>query len=630
MKTKKLSAKQWVKLVEAARKGNEKAFEEICRQKSSYILFVCNNVLHNWQDAEDATQEVLIALQIKIKTLKIPEAFPTWLNRLSYTTSMRMRQNQMKNQYIASLDESDMEFQDFSIDALPAELLETKESCNQVMNAVKSLPINYRMALIFHYYDDLSVKDIADVMSVSESAVKNYLFRGRIALKVKLESKAPTKKSFPKYTTLSAMLPLVFESTDMLIATQRSVNILQAMSIPLAASGAVGLGATASAASILKVAGGIVASGAMAATVIVAGGSNDTYTSSPQTAYIAPIYSLGEIPGSPDTEQSYIESAPQLSQSTSVPGEERSKSGSSRPKTNGTAIMGQIVLNSLGANTYFSAEGITVQLISLGNPSCALYTTKTLSGEYAGWYMFENLEPGAYRIKILLPSYFHVASNNDNTLENGYLSYKGNTIFSLEAGEPSTANLSVTQTGNITGKIITEQAGLENELGGMVVKLYNAQNHLLMQTETSADGSYALYYPPIAQAGNFTLRYSIPANLGVTLSEQKVSCHFTPGQAKTIDDITAKDNAPPALQIKSNLDNGSQDRTTTFEITATDTGPVEIVWQLFIDSDLLAVGYGLTPGNQLDLIPAGEYTLTVTATDRVGNTRTAQTIIRLG
>ncbi len=180
MKTRKLSAKQWAKVIEAARKGNEKAFEEICRQKLSYILFVCNSVLHNWQDAEDAAQEVLIAMQTSIKTIKAPEAFPAWLNRLSYRTSMRMRQIQMKNQYIASLDEANMEFEDFSIDALPAELLETKESRDYVMNAVKSLPINYRMALIFYYYDNLSVKEIADVMTVTEAAVKNYLFRGRI------------------------------------------------------------------------------------------------------------------------------------------------------------------------------------------------------------------------------------------------------------------------------------------------------------------------------------------------------------------------------------------------------------------------------------------------------------------
>lgn len=54
---------------------------------------------------------------------------------------------------------------------------------HELIDAVLSLPQKYRLVVHLYYYEDYSVKEIAAVLTLSESAVKNRLLRGRQMLK---------------------------------------------------------------------------------------------------------------------------------------------------------------------------------------------------------------------------------------------------------------------------------------------------------------------------------------------------------------------------------------------------------------------------------------------------------------
>ncbi len=59
-----------------------------------------------------------------------------------------------------------------------------------VLDAVMQLPKDISTAIHLFYYEEMSVKEIADSMNKSESAVKSLLFRGRKLLKISLEDTA--------------------------------------------------------------------------------------------------------------------------------------------------------------------------------------------------------------------------------------------------------------------------------------------------------------------------------------------------------------------------------------------------------------------------------------------------------
>ena len=54
---------------------------------------------------------------------------------------------------------------------------------HELIDAVLSLPQKYRLVVHLYYYEDYSVREIAAVLTLSESAVKNRLLRGRQMLK---------------------------------------------------------------------------------------------------------------------------------------------------------------------------------------------------------------------------------------------------------------------------------------------------------------------------------------------------------------------------------------------------------------------------------------------------------------
>lgn len=175
-------------LVKQAMGGSIKALEELCRCKCKDILYICIQLMGNVQDGEDASQEVLMALQKNITTLQSAQAFSSWLYRLTLNICNGHRRKTLKYRYAAPLEECDEDLLEESADYLPQSYIENTEKTNRVLRAIQSLPYNYRVSLLLYYYEDLSYQEIAAAMDTTERAVANCLLRAKKAVKKKLES----------------------------------------------------------------------------------------------------------------------------------------------------------------------------------------------------------------------------------------------------------------------------------------------------------------------------------------------------------------------------------------------------------------------------------------------------------
>lgn len=69
----------------------------------------------------------------------------------------------------------------------PYEAVERNDEWQQVQRAISSLPLNQRMVVVLYYLNDLSLKEISDILDVPVGTVKSRLHYGRLALKKKLE-----------------------------------------------------------------------------------------------------------------------------------------------------------------------------------------------------------------------------------------------------------------------------------------------------------------------------------------------------------------------------------------------------------------------------------------------------------
>jgi len=126
----------------------------------------------NSADAEDISQEVFLKLFHRAGSFPSAEQTKAWLIRVTINQSKdHLRKRWLRTLFLpedAVASETDM------------------DSRNDVLDAVLSLPVNYRMVIHLYYYERYPVREIAGILSCSETAVQTRLQRGRAMLKEKL------------------------------------------------------------------------------------------------------------------------------------------------------------------------------------------------------------------------------------------------------------------------------------------------------------------------------------------------------------------------------------------------------------------------------------------------------------
>ena len=132
------------------------------------------SVCKNPQDAEDAVQESFISYHSSKKEFESEEHIKAWLLRVTI--------NRAKNACRSLWRRVTVPLEDYA-DSLEFECRADRELFETVM----SLPEKYRIVLHLYYFEDYPVKEIAKILSISESNVKVRLSRGRAMLKEILE-----------------------------------------------------------------------------------------------------------------------------------------------------------------------------------------------------------------------------------------------------------------------------------------------------------------------------------------------------------------------------------------------------------------------------------------------------------
>ena len=123
--------------------------------------------LKNTTDAEDITQEVFLILMQKHPIFENEEHIKAWLIRVTI--------NKCKNHLKSGWFKSNNPLTE-DIPYLPPEQ-------NNILSAVLSLDIKYRIPVHLYYYEGYSIKEIADIIKVPISTISTRLARGRKILK---------------------------------------------------------------------------------------------------------------------------------------------------------------------------------------------------------------------------------------------------------------------------------------------------------------------------------------------------------------------------------------------------------------------------------------------------------------
>jgi RNA polymerase sigma factor (sigma-70 family) len=182
-------------LVAVALSGDPSAFVELSRRHSRGVFLRVYRITNNWQDAEDVLQESLMRAFVHLHRFECRASFSTWLTRIAINTALmllRKRKGTLRAGMASSLDDiaqSDRwELRDHRDN--PEQHYARQQRSSMLSGAMLRLRPGSRKVLELQQAGELSNKEIAQSLGISEPAVKSRLLRARIELREFVQNKA--------------------------------------------------------------------------------------------------------------------------------------------------------------------------------------------------------------------------------------------------------------------------------------------------------------------------------------------------------------------------------------------------------------------------------------------------------
>jgi RNA polymerase sigma-70 factor, ECF subfamily len=171
-------------LIERFKKGEIGAFDEIVNKYQKQVYNIAYGFIGNCEDAYDISQEVFIKVFRSLRQLKNSASFFLWLKRITINTCTDFVRRQANEQ---NLEEFSYIQERYANDNRTSDsIMETGELKNVINRAVERLPMKQRKVFMLRHYDELPLKDIAEVLGCSLGTVKAHLFRATQRLRTLL------------------------------------------------------------------------------------------------------------------------------------------------------------------------------------------------------------------------------------------------------------------------------------------------------------------------------------------------------------------------------------------------------------------------------------------------------------
>ena len=169
-------------LVQKAMAGDKAAFEELYQETCRSVYFTCLGFIKDEQEAQDVTQDVYLTAFEQLGTLEDAGKFKSWLYRMAANKCINCLK---KKQPILPGDEQlqDMETEE-NENFLPEEYALNEDKREIVMKIIQETcsDVLYQTILL-HYFNELSVAEIAEIMECPEGTVKYRLSVARAKIK---------------------------------------------------------------------------------------------------------------------------------------------------------------------------------------------------------------------------------------------------------------------------------------------------------------------------------------------------------------------------------------------------------------------------------------------------------------
>lgn len=162
-------------LILGLQKRDEEAFIQIVELYKKKIISLCYSFTEDYQEAEDISQEVFIALYNSIGAFQGKSSLSTYIYKVTINRCLDFKRKKSIKNFLSGLIETNKE-----------NVIDDDEK-SYVRSCIRKLPIELRTPIVLYYYIGLSQKEIAEIIGITSKNVEGKIYRGKQKLKIEFQ-----------------------------------------------------------------------------------------------------------------------------------------------------------------------------------------------------------------------------------------------------------------------------------------------------------------------------------------------------------------------------------------------------------------------------------------------------------
>ncbi|MEA4974039.1 RNA polymerase sigma factor SigV [bioreactor metagenome] len=155
--------------------GNRKLVENFVKDNIGNAYRFAFTYMKNQQDAEDVVSESIVKALKSADNVKDMSRLKPWFFKIVSNTALNSIKKNMKIIPFENLDDKNSYSDIYNI--------------SNLMELIEQLPKDYLEVITLRYFEDLRIKDIAEVLSINENTIKTRLYKALKILKEDVEDK---------------------------------------------------------------------------------------------------------------------------------------------------------------------------------------------------------------------------------------------------------------------------------------------------------------------------------------------------------------------------------------------------------------------------------------------------------
>lgn len=170
-------------------RGNKDVFEVLIDRYTDKLDRYIKKFLSNRQDSEDVLQDIFIKCFINIRSFDIDQKFSPWIYRIAHNEAVNLLRRNSHLSFSFDVFDNNLSFIHPKVKEDSESIVEKEIMKSHLDNILSDLSPKYKEIIVLYFYEDMSYRDISDVLKIPVSLVGVRIQRGKEQIKKILKEK---------------------------------------------------------------------------------------------------------------------------------------------------------------------------------------------------------------------------------------------------------------------------------------------------------------------------------------------------------------------------------------------------------------------------------------------------------